>query len=165
MARRRTQVHFYSRHIGDYSKDAGHLTMIQDGAYTRLLDLAYAAGGALPLDISAIYDRARARSAAERSAVDQVLAEFWFKRDDGYHQRRVDREVAAIRACSSKRSKAAKKRWAASAPAQQVHSTRSPNQDSTTHSRPLYAVSNLRSTSVPLDAYLPEPPAIDGGES
>ena len=165
MAKRRTQIHFYSRHIGDYSKDAGHLTMLQDGAYTRMLDQAYAAGGVLPLDLSALYERVRAKTAAERSAVDKVLAEFWFKRDDGYHQRRVDREVAAIRACSSKRSKAAKKRWASKSPAMQVHSTRTPIQKPSTNSHPLYLVRGKRGASFPLEAYVPDAVAIDGDES
>ena len=164
MAKRRTQIHFYSRHIGDYSKDAGHLTMLQDGAYTRLLDLAYAAGGALPLDINAIYSRARARTAAERLAIDQVLAEFWFKRKDGYHQSRVDREIAEIRATSSKRSQAAKKRWT-DASAMQVHSKRIANQKPLTNPQPLYLVRGKRGAPFPPEAYLPVPVVIEGAES
>jgi uncharacterized protein YdaU (DUF1376 family) len=31
-------VNYYERHLGDYAKDAGHLSMLEHGAYSLLLD-------------------------------------------------------------------------------------------------------------------------------
>lgn len=36
--------HFYSWFPGDYLRDTGHLSMIEDAAYRRLLDAYYMAG-------------------------------------------------------------------------------------------------------------------------
>jgi hypothetical protein len=45
-------VNYYPHHIGDYLRDTVHLTMIEDGAYRRMLDLYYASEKPLPLDLS-----------------------------------------------------------------------------------------------------------------
>src|SRR5574340_208016 len=34
-------MNFYKRHLGDYAKHAGHLSMLEHGAYTLLLDRYY----------------------------------------------------------------------------------------------------------------------------
>ena len=33
---------FYKRYLGDYQRDTGHLSMLEHGAYTLLLDAFYA---------------------------------------------------------------------------------------------------------------------------
>lgn len=90
-------MNFYPHHIGDYSKDTSHLSMVEDGAYRRLMDRCYATEKPLPLDPREIYRVARANTATERKAVDAVLAEFFCKEDDGYHQKRCDEELALFR--------------------------------------------------------------------
>jgi uncharacterized protein YdaU (DUF1376 family) len=32
-------VNYYERHIGDYLKDTAHLSLLEHGIYTRLLDV------------------------------------------------------------------------------------------------------------------------------
>ena len=44
------RVNYYPHHIGDYSKDTSHLTMLEDAAYRRMLDVYYATEKPLPLD-------------------------------------------------------------------------------------------------------------------
>lgn len=105
------RAHYYKRHIGDYKTDAGHLTMLQDGAYTRLLDLAYTLDGRLPGDLSRIFALTRATSRTEQNAIAEVLAEFFDLRDGNYRQNRVDRELAAMQSVSRKRQDAAQARW------------------------------------------------------
>ncbi len=73
-------MNYYERHLGDYAKDTAHLTMIEHGAYTLLLDRYYAAEGPIPHD--QVYRYAHARSREEKQAVDAVVSEF-FKRVDG----------------------------------------------------------------------------------
>lgn len=85
---------FYEHHLGDYAGAAGHLSMLEHGAYRLLLDRYYATEQPLPADLLAIYRVARARSADERAAVDAVLAEFFVLEGGEYRNRRCDAEIA-----------------------------------------------------------------------
>lgn len=69
-----------------------HLSMVEDGAYTRLLDWYYANDRAIPHDRR--YAVARAANAAEKSAVDAVLREFFTLVGDAHHHERADLEIA-----------------------------------------------------------------------
>ena len=35
-------MNYYERHLGDYARDTGHLSMLEHGAYSLLLDRYYA---------------------------------------------------------------------------------------------------------------------------
>lgn len=87
-------AHFYQQHIGDYSKDTAHLSMLEHGAYRLMLDIAYATEKPLPRDQQAIYRLVRARTHAEKLAVDVILGEFWTESNDGWRNKRVDEELA-----------------------------------------------------------------------
>jgi uncharacterized protein YdaU (DUF1376 family) len=90
-------VNYYERHLGDYARDTAHLSMVEHGAYTLLLDRYYATEEGIPADQA--HRLARARSADERDAVDVVLGEF-FKLVDGlWIHNRVEEEIekAAVR--------------------------------------------------------------------
>jgi len=80
-------VNYYEHHLGDYMRDTAHLSMIEDGAYRRLLDAYYAREKPLPLDDRECCKLARAATKADRSAVKYVLREFFDLREDGYHQK------------------------------------------------------------------------------
>lgn len=69
-----------------------HLSMVEDGAYTRLLDWYYS--NEQPIPHARRYAVARATSAAERKAVDAVLAEFFTATDDAHHHGRADVELS-----------------------------------------------------------------------
>ena len=84
---------WYKRHIGDYTRDTAHLTLLEHGAYNRLLDLYYAREGSLP---DAQVERlACARTDDERAAVRAVLSEFFTLTDGVWVNKRADRELAA----------------------------------------------------------------------
>lgn len=82
-------MNYYDRHIGDFIKDTLGLTMLEDGAYNRLLDQIYQTERPLPRDKKEVYRLARAHSAPERKAVDYVLDKFFELADDGYMQKRA----------------------------------------------------------------------------
>jgi len=90
-------VNYYEHHLGDYAKDAAHLSLIEDGAYRRLLDAYYSREQPLPGDVKLCCKLARATTKAERDAVAYVLEEFFDLREDGYHQKRVDQELERFR--------------------------------------------------------------------
>lgn len=87
-------MNYYEHHIGDYMKDAAHLSMLEDAAYRRLLDAYYTREIPLPADAAACCRLIRASGKAEFAAVDAVLREFFVLQDDGWHQKRCDREIA-----------------------------------------------------------------------
>lgn len=82
-------MNYYEKHIGDYIRDTVSLTMIEDGAYCRLLDQVYQTERALPKDKKEVYRAARAISVIERKAVDYVLEKFFHLTDDGFMQKRA----------------------------------------------------------------------------
>lgn len=84
-------MNYYERHLGDYARDAGHLSMLEHGAYTLLLDRYYTTGQ--PIPEGQAHRLCRAFSDAERSAVDAVLAEFFVLEDGLWRNRRADEEL------------------------------------------------------------------------
>lgn len=90
-------MNYYKRHIGDYAKKAGHLSTLEHGVYTLLLDAYYDREQA-PTKAEAIR-QARARTAEELAAVDAVLGDFFTLSDDGrYTQTRVEEEFVKAEA-------------------------------------------------------------------
>jgi uncharacterized protein YdaU (DUF1376 family) len=86
-------MNYYDRHIGDFIKDTLGLTMLEDGAYNRLLDQIYQTERPLPSDKKEVYRLARANSSAERKAVDYVLGKFFELAEDGYMQKRAQAAI------------------------------------------------------------------------
>lgn len=86
-------MNYYPRYPGHYVAKTLHLTMEQDGAYTRLLDWCYLNERAIPHD--ARYAITRAMTASERKSVDAVLAEFFLRVGEGWTNDRAADEIAA----------------------------------------------------------------------
>lgn len=86
-------MNFYDKHIGDFIRDTVGLSMMEDGAYNRLLDQLYQTERALPLDKKEVYRMARATSAPERKAVDYVLTKFFQSSSEGYMQKRAQAHI------------------------------------------------------------------------
>lgn len=107
-------MNYYERHIGDYIRDTVSLTMLEDGAYNRLLDQYYQTERPLPRDRKMVYRLARATSAAERKAVDFVLETFFQCTDDGYTQKRVQAEIERFSEKQRKAKASAEARWSKS---------------------------------------------------
>lgn len=106
-------MNFYPRHIGDYSRDASHLSILEHGVYTLLLDRYYATEKPIPANET--YRIVRAATRQEKAAVDSVLREFFLLTDDGWQHKRVEEEIAKMLEKSKKAADSAKRRWDASA--------------------------------------------------
>ena len=104
-------MNYYPHHIGDYTRDTAHLSMLEDSAYRRLLDVYYSTEKPLTLDARALYRLVRARSKAETASVDVVLSEFFNKQEDGWHNKRADEEIAKAQEKSRKARDSAASRW------------------------------------------------------
>ena len=87
-------MNYYKRHIGDYMKDASHLSLLEHGVYMRLLDVYYTRECAIPVDQAARLISARTKE--EKAALDAVATEFFTVVDGAYTQTRCDSEIAAM---------------------------------------------------------------------
>jgi uncharacterized protein YdaU (DUF1376 family) len=87
-------VNYYKRHLGDYAAATRHLSLLEHGVYTLLLDWYYVNERPLPADEAAVARLVGARSKDERSAVSQILREFFDLRESGWHHARCDAEIA-----------------------------------------------------------------------
>lgn len=88
-------MNYYERHLGDYAKDTGHLSMLEHGAYCLLLDRYYGTEQGIPEDQT--YRIARAKSRDERAAVDMVLSEFFVLIDGVWTNGRAEEEITKAR--------------------------------------------------------------------
>lgn len=86
-------MNYYEHHLGDYLRDTAHLSMLEDGAYRRLLEAYYIRERPLPKATKDICRLARATTKAERDVVQTVLAEFFEDTPEGWRQRRCDSEI------------------------------------------------------------------------
>lgn len=102
---------YYELHLGDYLRDTAHLSMLEDGAYRRLLDVYYRTEKPLPTDVKEVCRLVRAVSKGDREAVKAVLNEFFKPTDDGWRQPRADAEIARYHAKVEKARGSAKARW------------------------------------------------------
>jgi len=102
-------VNYYERHIGDYLKDTAHLSLLEHGIYTRLLDVYYTREGAIPDDQTARLIGARSKE--EREALQAVLAEYFHRTDAGWVQDRCEREILRYQDKQAKAKRSADARW------------------------------------------------------
>lgn len=88
-------MNYYERHLGDYARDTGHLSMLEHGAYTLLLDRYYASEQGIPADQAHRITRARTRE--EKAATDAVLSEFFTLSGGVWRQSRADDVITDYR--------------------------------------------------------------------
>lgn len=95
-------MNFYPRYPAHYVAKTLHLTMEQDGAYTRLLDWCYM--NERPIPHAQRYAIARATKPSEKRAVDDVLSEFFSRTENEWENDRVTKEIneAAPRIAAAK---------------------------------------------------------------
>jgi len=83
-------MHYYNFNIGDYMKHTLHLTLEEDLAYRRLLDMYYDTEAPIPNNIPLVSRRLRMAS----EVVESVLNEFFEASEEGYKNYRADGEIA-----------------------------------------------------------------------
>lgn len=84
-------MNFYKRHIGDYLKDTAHLSLLEHGVYTRLLDVYYTREAGIPDAQAARLIGARGKD--EMAALKVVLGEFFELIEGTWVQHRCEREI------------------------------------------------------------------------
>ncbi len=102
-------MNYYERHIGDYLKDTAHLSLLEHGIYTRLMDVYYTRESALPEDHVARLIGARSKD--EKEALAAVLEEFFEKIESAWSQARCEAEIARYLDKQRKAKASADARW------------------------------------------------------
>ncbi len=102
-------MNYYSFHIGDYAAHTRHLSLIEDLAYRRLLDLYYTSEKPIPLDVEKASRLIGLREYSD--SVSVVLSDFFLKSEEGYINKRCDAEIEVYKAKADRAKNANKKRW------------------------------------------------------
>lgn len=105
-------MNFYKHHIGDYAQATGHLSFIEDAAYSRMIRKYYAEEKPLPVEVKAIQRLIGARTKEEKQAVEDILQEFFTLESDGWRNKRCDAEIERANAQADTNRRIAEEREA-----------------------------------------------------
>jgi uncharacterized protein YdaU (DUF1376 family) len=91
-------MHYYSFHVSDYIHDTAHLSIYEDLAFRRLLDLYYTSEKPIPNKTQEVSRRIRMSS--QSNAVQTVLEEFFMfdKENDCWFHKRCDKAIVDYQA-------------------------------------------------------------------
>lgn len=98
-------------HIGDYLRDTGHLSLVEHGVYTRLLQLYYLNNGPLQVTVDDLVRKLCARTPDEREAVERILREFFACCNGVWSHKRADKELEKYRTLSEQQRQRVMKRY------------------------------------------------------
>jgi uncharacterized protein YdaU (DUF1376 family) len=94
----------------DFEAKTSHLSLAEDGAYNRLLRLAWmTAGCSIPADRVWVYRRMRAHTEADRAVVETVIAEFFYEAEGRLSNARLSKEWLAANEAHNRRKSAGAK--------------------------------------------------------
>lgn len=88
---------YYRRNMGDYAASTRHLSILEHGVYTLLLDLYYTREAPIPAGAEAACRAIGARSAEEKSAVEAILGEFFTPTEGGWSHSACEKLIAVYR--------------------------------------------------------------------
>lgn len=102
-------MNYYKRHLGDYAKDTGHLSALEHGVFTLLLDHYYATEK--PIHDSLCERIAKAYADHEREACKNVLLWFFSRQGDLWINAKAEEVIADAADKSLKAKDSASMRW------------------------------------------------------
>jgi len=112
-------MNYYPHHIGDFNSATRHLTRTERSIYRDLIELYYDTEAPLSADFEKLCRLVLARSDEERTAVEQVLNEFFTETEQGFAHSRCDSEIAKYH--GNKEAKSAAGKASAAKRAQKPH--------------------------------------------
>ena len=143
-------MHYFQFNIGDYASHTRHLSLLEDLAYRRLLDVYYLKDGIL---VGSAPEVARQIGMRDHIAeVEQVLQDFFIANNEGgWNHTRCDAEITHFRDKSLKASNAGK------ASAQRRNNGRSTDVQPTNNQQP---ITNNQETNIPLKGKVLKPDGV-----
>lgn len=116
-------MHYYSHHIGDFSRDTSNLDDHHLATYMRMLWAYYADEKPFSDDCEGIAFAVR----SDEKTVRRLLSHYFVLGDDGWRHKRCDKEIAAYHGKAEKARQSANARWN-NANAMRTHSDRNANE-------------------------------------
>lgn len=98
--------YWYARNCTKFQNKTGHLSLMEMGAYDRLLDWYYLNRKPIPDDWVQMHRICRAVAPDEQAAVQGVVREFFTLTPDGWRNKTADEEIAKAQGISQKRREA-----------------------------------------------------------
>ena len=98
--------YWYARNCTKFQNKTGHLSLMEMGAYDRLLDWYYLNRKPIPDDWVQMHRICRAVAPDEQAAVQVVVSQFFVLEKDGWHNKTADEEIAKAQGISQKRREA-----------------------------------------------------------
>ena len=106
----KSKKNWYARNIGDYAKKTSHLSLLEHGAYSKLLDWYYANEKPLPKEMEILHRICTAFALEEQAAVQKIIDQFFYESAEGYRNKRADTEITKKRKISKVRREAQQSR-------------------------------------------------------
>jgi uncharacterized protein YdaU (DUF1376 family) len=141
-------MHYFQFNIGDYASHTRHLTVIEDLAYRRLLDLYYLQERPLNSGLTSVARQINMRD--YETEVQAVLDEFFDLTDEGWTNARADKEIAHYKSKVEQASRAGK------ASAERRLNGRSTDVQLTNNHKPITNIVGARGTRLSQDWELSE---------
>lgn len=116
-------MHYYSHHIGDFSRDTSNLDDHHLATYMRMLWAYYADEKPFSDDCESIAFAVR----SDEKTVSRLLSHYFVLGDDGWRHKRCDKEIAAYHGKAEKARQSANARWN-NANGMRTHSDRNANE-------------------------------------
>ena len=99
-------MNFYPHHISDFNNATRHLTRVERSVYRDAIELYYDTESVLTDNLERLLKRLLCVSDEEKTALKDVLEEFFELQDDGYFHERCDVEICKYRANISAKARA-----------------------------------------------------------
>lgn len=101
-------MHFYQKNIGDFNNATRHLTRVERSLFSDAIELYYDTEKPLTSDFDRLCRLLLAHTTEEKSALRDVLNEFFILTDEGYFNKRCNEEILKYQAYMESKSKAGK---------------------------------------------------------
>jgi hypothetical protein len=101
-------MHWYQRNISDYYYATRFMTHDEERCYLRLIDHYHDTEKPITLDIAAV---ARKIGIEDQGLIARVLGDKFEKRNDGWHDDKVDAAIAAYHSMKQGGRRGAARRW------------------------------------------------------
>lgn len=89
---------WFKFHIADYMQATQHLSMLEDGAYQRLLRVYYQQEGPIKVEERVVFRLCNALHHREKEAVRYILGKYFIPLEGYYHNTRADEEIQKYQA-------------------------------------------------------------------
>lgn len=104
-------MNYFPFNYGDWCAATRHLTDAEELLLLHMICVYYRDEQPLPADLAEAGRKVGARTPEKQQLMEQLLNDYFTLADDGWHQKRCDRELAAYRARTEKAQAGAQARW------------------------------------------------------